>query len=428
MRVHRKEQRGGGVPRGPTAQAMAPRGDDTLTAMGPRGTKRLSPVAGARLCSPPLRSTGKAMEKACVIYGARDIRLEPRQSIELGDTAVRVRVRAGGICGSDLHYYFEGRNGDFVIREPLIPGHEAVGIIDMSFMAKFRVQGRDARVVLDELSANALGPTGTITYTQWLTDDGLLDADVTVTALGERDFLVVATDTAHRHVQWRLEQAAGDPSRGDRWATVTDVSGALAQINVQGPRSAELLQSITDSDLGTLAYRGVREIAIGFARVQCTRITYVGELGYELFVPVEQAVHVYDRIVAAGSAFGLRHVGLQALGSLRHEKAYRDYGHDIDNTDCPLEAGFGFAIAWDKPGGFVGREALSPRRGRALHQRLVQVQLLDPEPLMFHAEVVKRNGVAVGYIRSVSYGHTHGRAVGLAILDAGEALLLGCAQ
>ena len=122
--------------------------------------------------------------------------------------------------------------------------------------------------------------------------------------------------------------------------------------------------------------------------------------------------------------FGLRHVGLRALSSLRMEKAYRDYGHDIDNTDCPLEAGFGFAIAWDKPGGFVGREALSPRRGRALHQRLVQVQLLDPEPLMFHAEVVRRDGVEVGYLRAASYGHTLGGAVGLAMIDAGDGVAL----
>ncbi len=156
----------------------------------------------------------------------------------------------------------------------------------------------------------------------------------------------------------------------------------------------------------------------------CVRITYLGELGYELYVPAEQAVHVYDLIVAAGPTFGLRHAGLKALASLRMEKGYRDYGHDIDNTDGPLEAGFGFAIAFDKPGGFVGRDAvLARKQAGPLPRRLVQVQCLDPEPLMYHAEVVRRNGEAVGYVRAASYGHTLGGAVGLAMIEGhGEAI------
>ena len=125
-----------------------------------------------------------------------------------------------------------------------------------------------------------------------------------------------------------------------------------------------MLQSLTTADLSNAAFpfRTAREIDLGFARVLCVRITYLGELGYELYVPAEQAVHVYDLIVAAGPAFGLRHAGLKALASLRMEKGYRDYGHDIDNTDGPLEAGFGFAMAFDKPGGFVGRDAVLARQ------------------------------------------------------------------
>ena len=300
---------------------------------------------------------------------------------------------------------------------------ERVALIDMSFMAKFRVQGPDAGRVVDTLSANAVAERdGVITYTQWLDDAGMLRADVTVTRRAADDYLVVATDTAQRRVETILRRQVAELGAN---ATVTDVSGGIAQINVQGPRSRELLQSLTTTDLSNHAFpfRTASEIELGFARVWCARITYVGELGYELFVASEQAVHVHDVLVEAGVRFGLRHVGLRALSSLRMEKAYRDYGHDIDNTDCPLEAGFGFAIAWDKPGGFVGREALSPRRGRALHQRLVQVQLLDPEPLMFHAEVVRRDGVEVGYLRAASYGHTLGGAVGLAMVSAnGEAV------
>jgi 4-methylaminobutanoate oxidase (formaldehyde-forming) len=170
-------------------------------------------------------------------------------------------------------------------------------------------------------------------------------------------------------------------------------------------------------------FRTAREIDLGYARVLCVRITYLGELGYELYVPSEQAVHVYDRLVAAGPAFGLRHAGLKALSSLRMEKGYRDYGHDIDNTDSVLEAGLGFAVALDKPGGFLGRDAVVAKRAEGpLARRLVQVLLRDPEPLMFHAEVVYRDGVPVGYVRAASYGFTLGGAVGLAMVDAGGPL------
>jgi 4-methylaminobutanoate oxidase (formaldehyde-forming) len=286
-------------------------------------------------------------------------------------------------------------------------------------MSKFRVQGRDAGRVLGRLSTNAVdGNIHDITYTQWLNPQGTIEADLTVTKRAGDDFLVVATDTAHRHVEMLLQRGIGDAH-----AFVTDVTGALAQINVQGPRAREVLQAVTDTDMSNDAFpfRAAREIAIGFARVLCVRITYVGELGYELFVPTEQAVHVYDRIVAAGAAFGLQHAGLSALGSLRMEKAYRDYGHDIDNTDTPLEAGFGFSTLLDKPGGFVGRDAVAAAKAAGAPQRrLVQVLVNDPEPLMFHAEVIRRDGAEVGYIRAASYGHTLGGAVGLAMVERAD--------
>ena len=302
---------------------------------------------------------------------------------------------------------------------------EGVVLMDMSFMSKFRVQGRDAGRMLDQLSANAIdGEPGRITYTQWLNQRGRIEADITVTKLanpaGDHEFMVVATDTAHRHVLTHMQRAFAD---AHAHAFATDATGAFAQINVQGPRSRELLQALTDADLSNevFPYRSAHEIAIGFARVLCVRITYLGELGYELYVPAEQAVHVYDLLVATGEPLGLRHAGLKALASLRMEKGYRDYGHDIDNTDDPLSAGFGFAIAWDKPGGFVGRDALLALRAAGPpRQRLVQVQLLDPEPLLFHAEVVRRDGRAVGYVRAGSYGHTLGGATGLAMVTAGD--------
>jgi 4-methylaminobutanoate oxidase (formaldehyde-forming) len=297
---------------------------------------------------------------------------------------------------------------------------EGVIAMDMSFMAKFLVQGRDAGRLLDWVSANRVdGEVGVITYTQWLNEGGTLEADLTVSKLDDDRFWVVASDTAHRHAETWLRRHAGDLH-----AVVTDVTPGYAQMNIQGPRSRELLASLTSADMSNEAFpfRAVREIDIGYARVLCIRITYLGELGYELYVPAEQAAHVYDEIMSAGTSVGLRLAGLKALSSLRMEKGYRDYGHDIDNTDSVLEAGLGFAVALDKP--FLGRDAvLAKKAAGPLTRRLVQVLVTDPQPLMFHAEVLRRDGLPVGYIRAASYGHTLGGAVGLAMVDSGDVAL-----
>ena len=287
--------------------------------------------------------------------------------------------------------------------------------MDMSFMAKFLVQGRDAGRVLEWVSANTVdGEPGRLTYTQWLNERGTLEADLTVTKLDDETFWVVASDTAHRHALTWLRRH----TPADAHAFTTDVTSAYAQLNVQGPQSRALLQAVTTVDMSELPYRGAREIPIGFARVLCVRITYLGELGYELYIPTEQALHVYERIVAAGADLGLRHAGLKALASLRMEKGYRDYGHDIDNTDSVFEAGLGFAVALEKPA-FLGRDAvLAARAGGPPRRRLVQVLLTDPEPLLHHGEVVYRDGEEVGYVRAASYGHTLGGAVGLAMVQA----------
>jgi 4-methylaminobutanoate oxidase (formaldehyde-forming) len=294
---------------------------------------------------------------------------------------------------------------------------EDVIAMDMSFMSKFLVQGRDAGRLLERLSANHVdGEPGVITYTQWLNDVGTLEADLTVTKLDDERFWVVASDTAHRHVETWMRRHTGDLH-----ASVADMTSGFAQLNIQGPRSRELLQSLTSVDLSNEAFpfRTARSIDIGFARALCVRITYLGELGYELYVPTEQATHLYDRVVAAGPAYDLRHAGLKSLASLRMEKGYRDYGHDIDNTDSVLEAGLGFAVSYDHD--FIGRAAVEAKKAEGpLTRRLVQVLLTDPEPLLFHAEPVLRDDKPVGYVRAASYGHTLGGAVALAMVEGGE--------
>ncbi|MGE3547736.1 MAG: FAD-dependent oxidoreductase, partial [Kofleriaceae bacterium] len=297
---------------------------------------------------------------------------------------------------------------------------DAVVAMDMSFMSKFVVEGRDAGRLLDWISANRVdGARGVTTYTQWLDEAGLLQADLTVTKLDDDVFWVIASDTAHRHVETWMRRHVPDLAS----VQIADQTARYAQLNIQGPRARELLQCLTSADLSDQAFpfRAARELDIGFARVLCVRITYLGELGYELYIPVEHALHVHDRIVEAGEPLGLVHAGLKALASCRMEKGYRDYGHDIDNTDSVLEAGLGFAVDLTKPNGFLGKEAVVALKARGpLRQRLLQILIKDPQPLMFHAEIVRRDGVALGYVRAASYGHTLGGAVGLAMIQAPE--------
>jgi 4-methylaminobutanoate oxidase (formaldehyde-forming) len=289
--------------------------------------------------------------------------------------------------------------------------------MDMSFMSKLRVTGADAGRVLDHVCAGAVdGEVERITYTRWLDESGRLQADLTVTKLGDDDFWVVASDTAHGHVLAWLARHIGDAE-----VNVDDVTEQWAQLNVQGPRSREVLAGITDADLANDAFpfRTARFVSLAGVRVLLVRITYVGELGYELYLPADEALTVYDAVVAAGA----EPVGLKTLASCRMEKGYRDFGHDIDNTDTVIEAGLGFAVDLDKPS-FVGREAVTALKAAGIPaRRLVQVRLLDPVPsgpLLHHGELVLRDGEVVGYVRAASYGWTLGGAVGLAMLDTGS--------
>jgi len=291
---------------------------------------------------------------------------------------------------------------------------EAVGVLDMTLMAKLIVQGRDAAAVLSRLSANDVtAGIGRIVYTQWLNEAGGIVADVTVTWLEEEKFLVIASDVIHR----RIEPMIRRERRPGEFVTVTDVTSGTTLLSVQGPESRELLSRLTDSDLSNtpFPYLSARQVHIGYAPALAVRVTYVGELGFELHVPSEYGAGVYDDLMAAGADLGIRPVGLAAMTSLRLEKGYRDFGVDIDNTDTPLAAGLGFAVAWDKPGGFVGRDALVKIRAEGPpHTRVVGLVAEDPVIDLFGNEPVLRDGNWVGYVRAAAYGHTVGAAVGLA--------------
>jgi glycine cleavage system aminomethyltransferase T/glycine/D-amino acid oxidase-like deaminating enzyme len=291
---------------------------------------------------------------------------------------------------------------------------EAAGMIDMSLMAKLLVQGPDAGAVLSRLSANDVlqGP-GRLVYTQWLNEAGGIIADVTVTCLEPDTFLVIASDLIHRRIEPLIRRAV----RPGEVVTVADVTSGTALLTVQGPASRTLIGRLTDADLGNAAfpYLSARQIYVGYAPVLAIRVTYVGELGWELHVPVEYAAGVYDDLVAAGADLGFRLAGLSAMSSLRLEKGYRDMGVDIDNTDNPLEAGLGFAVAWDKPGGFTGRDALlAARAAGPPEHRVVSLIVDDPAADLFGNEPVFLGDQWAGYVRAAAYGYTVGGPVGLA--------------
>ena len=251
---------------------------------------------------------------------------------------------------------------------------------------------------------------GRLVYTQMLNARGGIEADLTVTRLATDAFLVVTGAAAATHNAHWIRRHLGEAR-----AVLTDVTASQAVLGVMGPCSRELLSRLTDTDLSSAAFPFLasREIWLASAPVRAARVTYVGELGWELYIPSEFAGDVYDAVVAAGEDLGLRHAGYHAMDSLRIEKAYRSWGHDVGCDDTPLEAGLGFAVRFDKRGAFTGREALLAQREKPLARRLLVFVLDDPEPLLYHDEPVWRDGALVGRIASGAYGHTVGRSVGL---------------
>jgi 4-methylaminobutanoate oxidase (formaldehyde-forming) len=287
---------------------------------------------------------------------------------------------------------------------------EAVGLFDQSSLAKLLLQGPDAPAALQRLCAGDVDvPVGRIVYTQMLNPRGGIECDLTVTRLADDAYLIVTIAAAATHDADWIRRGLGEAR-----VMLTDVTSALTVLGVMGPRSRTLLGRLTGADLSSAAFPfgTTREIELGYATVRATRITYVGELGWELYVPTELAAAVHDDVVAAGADLGLRHAGYHAMDSLRMEKGYRSWGHDLGGDDTPLEAGLGFAVALGKPD-FVGREALLRQREKPLGRRLVMFTLHDSEPLLLGDEPIWRDGVLVGRITSAAYGHTLGRSVGM---------------
>ncbi|WP_342620100.1 FAD-dependent oxidoreductase [Rhodoferax sp. GW822-FHT02A01] len=297
---------------------------------------------------------------------------------------------------------------------------QGVGLFDQSSFAKFVVQGPDAERVLNQISANDVAvPVGKIVYTQWLNQRGGIEADLTITREAPDRFLVVtAAATQTRDFTWLRRNIPADAR-----ATAVDVTSSMAVLSLMGPRSRELLASLTPADMSDAAFPfGTSQIIdLGYTRVRASRITYVGELGWELYIPTECAAGVFDVLMEAGKAYGLKLAGYHALNSLRMEKGYRHWGHDISDEDTPLQAGLGFAVAWNKPDGFIGKEALLAQKARGVTRRLLQFALQDTTPLLYHNEPILRDGVIVGRITSGMFGHAIGKSLGMGYVEFGDA-------
>jgi len=299
---------------------------------------------------------------------------------------------------------------------------EDVIVMDMSSMSKFLVQGRDACALMSRLSCNEVDvEPGRVVYTAWANELGGFEADLTVTRLEQDKFLVVVGENSHGHTEMRMLRHIG----ADEFVTITDITPGITQINVHGPKARDLMQKVSFADLSNQAFpfMTVQEIDVGYFNILALRVTFVGELGWELHVPALHAVQVYDLLMEAGAELGVRNAGMQTLSSLRLEKAYRDFGVDVDNTDNPIEAGLGFAVKPDKPSDFIGRNALAAIKSAGVPKnRMLQFLLQDPEPLLYGNELIYLNGTEVGHMQIGAYGHSLGGAVGIGFATLDEPL------
>ena len=307
-------------------------------------------------------------------------------------------------------YDWSGQNWFENNRAEHMTVREGVGLFDMSSFGKIRVEGRDACAFLQRLCGNDVDvEVGQLVYTQMLNERGGIESDLTVTRLSETAFLmVVPAATVMRDIAWLKRHL------GDEFVVITDTTVQEAVLCIMGPKSRDLMRLVSPDDFSNNAhpFGWAREIEVGMGLARAHRVSYVGELGWELYVSADQAAHVFEAVLEAGAEVGLKLCGLHALDSCRIEKAFRHFGHDITDEDHVLEAGLGFAVKTAKPN-FIGRDAVLRRKETGLERRLVQFRLTEPDAMLFHNEAVVRDGKIVSHVTSGNYGHALGGAIAL---------------
>ncbi|MEO1493875.1 MAG: FAD-dependent oxidoreductase [Pseudomonadota bacterium] len=349
---------------------------------------------------------------------ARGIRRSPfhehlkARGAVFGETAGWERANWFANEGQDPSYHYTWKRPNWF--ENTAAEHravrEAVGLYDMTSFGKIRVEGPDAERCLNRICGGQMAvPVGKIVYTQFLNDRGGIEADVTVTRLGETSYIVVCpAATLHRELSW-LNRHKGDDN-----VVFLDVTSGEGVLAVMGPNARALLSAVSPHDWSNDShpFGWAHEIEIGMGLARAHRVTYVGELGWEIYVSSDQAAHVFETIWEAGADHGLKLCGMHMMDTCRIEKAFRHFGHDITEEDHVLEAGLGFAVPKAKTG-FIGEAAVAEKRANGLSARMVQFKLKDPEPLLYHNEAVVRDGEIVGYLTSGNYGHHLGAAIGM---------------
>lgn len=296
----------------------------------------------------------------------------------------------------------------------------AVGVIDQSSFSKYQVDGPQAESFLNRVCSNNVAvPIGKMVYTQWLNDRGGIEADVTVTRIAKDRFLVISgVACQNRDMDW-LQRNKQD----DEFVVINDVTSSMAVVTLMGPRARDTLSKLTEVDISHEAFPFAtsRDIDVHYAIVRASRITYVGELGWELYIPTEYAPSVYEAILEAGEEFGIRPYGYHTMNSLRMEKCYRHWGHDITDEDTALEAGLSFASDFNKEGGFIGKEALLAQKASGpLNKRFVAFLFEDPAPLCYHEEPIYAGDQIVGRVTSGMFSHTMGACIGMGYVSHEE--------
>lgn len=352
------------------------------------------------------------------VESARGVRRSPlhehlkARGAVFGETAGWERANWFARDGQEREYrYSWGRQNWFDNRrDEHLAVRNGVGLFDMTSFGKIRVEGRDACAFLQRLCANDIDvAAGRIVYTQMLNQQGGIESDLTVARLSETAFLLVVPGaTLQRDLAWLRRHL------GDAFVVVTDMTAAESVLCLMGPQSRELIEKVSPNDFSNEAnpFATFQTIEIGYGQARAHRVTYVGELGWELYISADQTAHVFETLEQAGAEVGLKLCGVHTLDTCRIEKAYRHFGHDITDEDHVLEAGLGFAVKTGK-GDFIGRDAVLAKRETGLSRRLVQFLLEDPEPLLYHNEAICRDGEIVGKLTSGNYGHHLGGAVGL---------------
>ena len=285
-----------------------------------------------------------------------------------------------------------------------------VGMYDMSSFGKLRVEGPDAESFLNRIcGADMSVPAGKIVYTQFLNSRAGIEADVTITRLSETAYLVVTPAITRLADETWMRRHLGDAR-----VVITDVTPGESVLAVMGPNARKLLQAVSPNDFSNEnnPFGTAQEIELGMGLARAHRISYVGELGWELYFSTEMSGHAFETLWNAGQDMGMKLWGMHMMDSARIEKAFRHFGHDITCEDHILEAGLGFAVKTDKPD-FIGRDAVLRKREEGLENRMVQFKLTDPEPLLYHNEPIVRDGEIVSYLSSGAYGHHLGAAIGM---------------